>query len=189
MNSIRRTCGSVRSRLTATARLATAWSDSCCDNVTNPVGFDCDREGTTVVASVRPLGHWRDGMFNREVTAKHASLNRTSPRAIMGLSQKATQPGDSGEFRSTRTSKAVGVVAGAKPSVSSSQNMVSPTPSSSRGKRTVRGADRAVDKGCWNKPRPHYNGADRQLGWPSSPRKRADFQRVITDERAGRTTQ
>ena len=189
MDSIRRTCGSVRSRLTATARLVTAWSDSCRDNVFNPGGFEWDREAALLVASVRPPEHRRDGMFNRKVTANHASLSRTSPRTITGLSQKAMQPDGPLKFRATRTSKAAGVMAGANPSVSSSRNMVNPMPSSQRGQRTVRGANGAVDMGCWNKPRLPRNGADKHLDWPSAPRKRADFQRVITDERVGRITE
>jgi hypothetical protein len=40
--------------------------------------------------------------------------------------------------------------------------------------------------GCWKKLRPLCNGTDRS-GNITLPRKRADFQRVVRDERAGRT--
>ena len=41
-------------------------------------------------------------------------------------------------------------------------------------------------RGCWKKPRPFRNGMDRD-GSIVPPCKRADFQRVVRDEKAGRT--
>lgn len=49
-------------------------------------------------------------------------------------------------------------------------------------------ADGMSGRGCWRKRMPSCNGTDR--GWNiTSPRKRADFQRVVRHEIAGRTNE
>jgi hypothetical protein len=79
-----------------------------------------------------------------------------------------------------------GVKAGAKSFLSLNQNMVTPQASSgNRGKRLARGADRSSGIGCWKKQKPFCNGADRKRQLLCD--KQADFQRVMKDEKAGRT--
>ena len=51
---------------------------------------------------------------------------------------------------------------------------------------SARNADGLAGKGCWNKQTPFDNGTDRSCNI-TLPCKRADFQRVVRDETAGRT--
>jgi hypothetical protein len=89
--------------------------------------------------------------------------------------------------RSTRTKPAAGVEAGANSSMSSQLNIINPT-----GRLRVeagasaRNADGLAGRGCWKKRTPFDNGTDRSCNI-APPRKRADFQRVVRDETAGRT--
>jgi hypothetical protein len=93
--------------------------------------------------------------------------------------------------RSTRTRKTAGVLAGTTPLVSSTRNTVNPMSRSREGAGvSVRDADGAAGRGCWRKPRPLCNGADRrgaELGAITPLRKQAHFQLVVRDERDGRT--
>lgn len=179
------TCGSVRRRLTAPARLVTAWSDSCRDNMPSRQRLGCNREGTPVAASVTPPGHGQDGRPNVKVTAFRI-VNANKPTDAPGLEPKWQRSRRYLVRREPTDKEAAGVLAGAKPSVSSSRNTVNPLLSSWRGRPTARGADRAAGKGCWKKPRPPCNRVDKDR--PGPPPKRADFQRVITDEKVCRTT-
>jgi hypothetical protein len=183
--NIGRTCGSVRRRLTAPARLVTAWSDSCRDNMPNRQRFGGPREVAPVAASVRLPGHGQDGRPNSKVTAFRI-VRANKPTDAHGLEPKWQRSrGYLGVCEPT-DKEAAGVMAGAKPSVSSSRNTVNPLLSSWRGRRTARSADRAAGKGSWKKPKPPCNRVDRDR--PGPPRKRADFQRVINDEKVCRTT-
>jgi hypothetical protein len=89
--------------------------------------------------------------------------------------------------RSTRTKTAAGVEAGANSFMSSQLNIINPT-----GRLRVeagasaRNADGLAGRGCWKKRMPFDNGTDRSCNI-TPPRKRADFQRVVRDETAGRT--
>jgi hypothetical protein len=51
---------------------------------------------------------------------------------------------------------------------------------------SARNADGVTGRGYWRKPMPLCNGADRSCNI-TPPCKRADFQLVVRDERAGRT--
>ena len=80
-----------------------------------------------------------------------------------------------------------GVKAGAKSFVSLNRNMETPLASpEDRGKRLVRVADGLAGKGCWKKQRPLCNGADKK--WQLLCDEQADFQQVMNDEKAGRTS-
>ena len=76
---------------------------------------------------------------------------------------------------------------GAKSSMSSQSNIANPT-SRLRVEAGVaaRNAEEMAGKGCWKKRRPLCNGADRDCNIVL-PCKRADFQRVVRDERTRRT--
>jgi hypothetical protein len=66
------------------------------------------------------------------------------------------------------------------------RNMVNPSSRLVEAGDSARSAIGMADRGCWKKPTPSCNRADRS-GDITSPRKRADFQRVERDENAGRT--
>jgi hypothetical protein len=53
------------------------------------------------------------------------------------------------------------------------------------GKRLARVADRFAGRGCWKKQKPFRNGTDRKRQLLCD--KQADFQRIMKDEKAGRT--
>jgi hypothetical protein len=55
-----------------------------------------------------------------------------------------------------------------------------------RGKCLVRVADGSAGRGCWKKQRPLFNGADKK--WQLLCDKQADFQQVMKDEKAIRTS-
>ena len=87
--------------------------------------------------------------------------------------------------------KTAGAEAGANSSMSSQPNIVNPTfrpapADRSRAGASARNADGMAGRGCWKKPMPLCNGTDRS--WNITPPcKRADFQRVVGDERTRRT--
>jgi len=62
--------------------------------------------------------------------------------------------------------------------------MINPMPCPWRAGASVRIAVEAAGKGCWKKQMPSRNRTDRRF---SPPRKWADFQRVVSDEKTGRT--
>jgi hypothetical protein len=69
-------------------------------------------------------------------------------------------------------------------SVSLDSNMVSLTSRLWKAGRSARRAVGVAGRGCWRKRRPLGNRADRSN---ALPRKRAEFQRVIGNERTGKT--
>jgi hypothetical protein len=76
--------------------------------------------------------------------------------------------------------------AGANSFVSLETNIVNPTSRLVFGAgASARNADEMAGRGNWRKPKPLCNGADRSDITP--PRKRADFQWVVRDERTRRT--
>jgi len=77
--------------------------------------------------------------------------------------------------------------AGTNSFVSLDSNMVSLTLRLLKAGRFVRRAVEVAGIGCWRKRMPLCNGVDRSQR--ALPRKRADFQRVIGDERTGKTIQ
>ena len=182
---LRRTCGSVRSSLSAPARLVTVGSEAAETRFPSLRGkrLPRGRRQTESVDSVRGTG-WM---------TRPTQVNCRSYRQFQGakdadrLSPKtATQPVVLRKAEHADTT-AVGGEAGATSSVSSDANMVN-LPPRLHGKagRSARRAVGVAGRGCWRKQRPLCNGADRSQDAP--PRKRADFQRVMADERAGRTT-
>lgn len=88
--------------------------------------------------------------------------------------------------QSTRTSTAAGGEAGAKSFVSLDSNMANLTSRLWKAGRSARRAVGMAGRGCWRKRTPSCNRTDRSH---APPRKRADFQRVINNERIGKTNQ
>lgn len=66
------------------------------------------------------------------------------------------------------------------------RNTVNPTTRLTEAGAAVKHADELTGRGCWKKRTPSGNRMDRE-GSSISPRKRADFQRVIRDEITRRT--
>ncbi len=185
--SISRTCGSVRSSLSAPARLVTVGSEAA-----ETTSLHRPDEGTAVRRSPRlraSMRSERQGWMKRPTQVncpRHRNIRRAKDADRLqpnGNAASVLQPCK----RSTRTKQAAGVEAGANSSVSWQPNIVNPT-----GRLWVeagasaRNADGMAGRGCWSKQRPFCNGTDRS-GNLTPPCKRADFQRVVRDETAGRT--
>ncbi|SRR6266480_2812002 len=184
---ISRTCGSVRSSLSAPARLATVGSEAA-----ETTSLHHQDEETAVRwfprlrASMRSE---RQGWMKCPTQVncqRHRKIQRAKDADRLkpnGNAARVLQPCK----RSTRTKPAAGVEAGADSFMSSQSNIANPT-SRLRVKAgaSARNADGVAGRGCWRKRRPFCNGTDRSCNI-TPPCKRADFQRVVRDERAGRT--
>lgn len=184
---ISRTCGSVRSSLSAPARLATVGSEAA-----ETTSLHHQDEETTVrrfprlQASMRSERQgWMKGPTQVNCQ-RHRKIQRAKDADRLkpnGNAASVLQPCK----RSTRTKTAAGVEAGANSSMSSQPNIVNPTfrlPVEAGA--SARNADGMAGRGCWRKRTPFYNGTDRSCSI-TPPCKRADFQRVVRDETAGRT--
>ena len=186
--NISRTCGSVRSSLSAPARLATVGSGAA--ETTSP---HRQAEATAVRWLPRLRASTRSGRqgWMKCPTQVNCQRHRKIQRAKDADRLKPN--GNAASVlppckRSTRTKPAAGVEAGANSSMSSQPNIINPT-----GRLRVeagasaRNAEGLAGKGCWKKQTPFDNGTDRSCNI-APPRKRADFQRVVRYEIAGRTT-
>jgi hypothetical protein len=185
--NISRTCGSVRSSLSAPARLATVGSGAA--ETTSPHRQD---EATAVRWSPRlraSMRSERQGWMKCPTQVncqRHRKIQRAKDADRLkpnGNAASVLPPCK----RSTRTKTAAGVEAGANSFMSSQLNIINPT-----GRLRVeagasaRNADGMAGRGCWKKRTPFDNGTDRSCNI-TPPCKRADFQRVVRDETAGRT--
>ena len=182
---LRRTCGSVRSSLSAPARLVTVGSEAAETTFPPRDGEKSRPRGrlqTESVNSVRGTG-WMTGPTQVNCRSyRHIPRAKDADRLQPKWQRSRLLPGS----RSTRTFQAAGGEAGATSSVSSDSNMVNLTPRLHR--KAGLSARRAVEvagKGCWKKQMPPCNRTDRSQDAP--PRKRADFQQVVDHERAGKT--
>lgn len=66
------------------------------------------------------------------------------------------------------------------------RNTVNPTTRLTEAGAAAKHAEELAGRACWKKPTPSGNRLDRGCNI-TLPRKRADFQRVIRDERTRRT--
>lgn len=182
----KRTCGSVRSSLVAPALLATEGLEAAMTTYLRlrmrwrPRGSlrDCQRQGGLRV---------RLGDKSKLIELPQAPRRYDEPKALTGSNQKVTQSVSPLHTWNTRTNKTAGVEAGTKSSMLLKRNTVNLTFRPLAGAGAVaRPAVGMAGRGNWKKPRPSCNGADRS-GHTTSPRKRADFQRVVHYETAGRT--
>jgi hypothetical protein len=183
---ISRTCGSVRSSLSAPARLATVGSEAAVTTSLHRSDEESAvRQSPRLRASARSeRPGWMTGPTQVNCQ-RHRKIRRA--KDADRLQPKGAQPVVPPCCRNARTKQAAGVEAGANSFVSWSPNIVNPT-FRLRVKAGVsaRAADGMAGRGCWKKRTPFCNGADRSWNI-TPPRKRADFQRVVRDERAGRT--
>jgi hypothetical protein len=184
---ISRTCGSVRSSLSAPARLATVGSEAAGTTFLHRSDEESAvRRSPRLRASTRSE---RPGWMKCPTQVncqRHRKIRRAKDADRLkpnGNAASVLQPCK----RSTRTKPAAGVEAGANSSMSSPPNIVNPTfrlPVEAGA--SARTADGMAGRGCWRKQRPFCNGTDRSCNM-TPPCKRADFQRVVPDETAGRT--
>ena len=183
---VSRTCGSVRSSLSASARLATVGSEAAEKTFLRRQDEEtAARRSPWLRASMRSEG-W-DWM--KCPTQVNWERHRESERAKDAdrLDPKGMQSGVASVFRAHTDRRTAGVYAGANSFVSSQPNIVNPTfRLRVKAGASVRNADGMAGRGCWKKRRPLCNGADRGCNI-TPPCKRADFQRVVRDERTRRT--
>jgi len=184
---VSRTCGSVRSSLSAPARLATVGSEAA-----ETTSLHHQDEETAVRwfprlrASTRSE---RQGWMKCPTQVncqRHRKIQRAKDADRLkpnGNAASVLRPCK----RSTRTKPAAGVEAGANSSMSSQPNIINPTCRLwVEAGVSARDADGMAGRGCWKKRTPFDNGTDRSCN-VTPPCKRADFQRVVRDEIAGRT--
>jgi len=105
---------------------------------------------------------------------------------LIDSNQKGTQSVASFSPGSTRITQTADVQAEAKSFMLLGQNTVNPTFRLLKAGAVVRHTVGMAGRGCWKKPRPLCNRADRSEPI-TLPRKRADFWRVVHYENAGRT--
>ena len=181
---VRRTCGSVRSSLSASAWLATARSKAA------ETTYFCLTTRKRPRGSFRHCQRQRGGRVRLSDTSNtsellQAPLNPEEPKTLTGSSQKARSRLLPSKTWSTRTSWLPVLNAGTNSFVSCKQNGISPMPRRIPAGVTARCAVEAAGKGGWKKRMPLCNGADRSCNI-TPLRKQADFQLVVDDERTYR---
>ncbi len=184
--NISRTCGSARSSLSAPARLATVGSEAAETPVPPLWGKSLlrGRLQTESVNSVQGSG-WMTcptqvNCRSRRQFQGAKDADRLQPK--MAMQPVALRNAEHADIT------AAGGEAGAKSSVSLSANMANLTSRLClrQAGRSARRAGGMAGRGCWRKRRPLGNRADKSV---ALPRKRADFQRVIGNEKTGKTIQ
>jgi len=109
------------------------------------------------------------------------------PKMLIGSGQKARSRLFRCTFGTHGHSRLPVWTAGANSFVSLELNIINPTfRLRVKAGASARNADGMAGMGCWRKRRPFCNGADRDCNIVL-PCKRADFQRVVRDERTRRT--
>ena len=182
---VSRTCGSVRSSLSASARLTTVASKAaettyfCLRTRISPRGTirHCQRQGGGRV-------RLKDMSNTRELP--QAPLNPAEPKTLIGSSQKACSRLLPSETWGTRTVRLPVCEAGANSFVSCKRNRITPSSCRIPASVIVRCAVEVAGEGRWRKRMPSCNGADRSCN-VTPLRKQADFQLVVDDERTYRT--
>jgi hypothetical protein len=186
-SDIERTCDSVRTSLSASARLVTVGSKAAETTYLRPTGRSCNREVVTMTASIK--GGQRVRLDDKSNTSELSKVpsNPAEPKMLTGSRQKAMQSAAPIRDLGHTDTTTAGIETGANSSMLLERNTVNPT-SRLIGEAGViaRCAVEVADRGCWIKRRPFCNGADRSCNI-TPPCKRADFQPVIRDERTRRT--
>ena len=183
----RKTCGSVRTSLAASARLVTVGSKAAATTYLRPRGRGDGREVVAATASINGGRRVRLSDKSKQNELPQAPSTSVEPKMLTGSGQKARSRllhrrlGARGHLRLPAWK------AETKSFVSSLRNRISPPVRLGfEAGASARNAGGRADKGGWKKRTPLGNGADRDWNIVS-PCKRADFQRVIRDERTRRT--
>jgi hypothetical protein len=186
-SNIERTCGSVRTSLSAPARLVMVGSEAAETTYLRSSERRDGREAFSAAASVKGGQRVRLNDKSNISELLWASLVSKSQKALIGSGQKATQSDASPGIGGTRTTGLPACKAGTKSFVSFQRNRINPASRLDREAGvTARCADEMTGKGYWKKRTPSGNRADR--GWNMTLlRKQADFQLVVRDERTHRT--
>jgi hypothetical protein len=179
-----RTCGSVRSSLTALAWGVTSGAKAAVTTSHPQV------EAWFTVkwsASLAALAGHRDrliGMSNVSELSLGVVKVKEPKTLILGSNQNGDAVSCLPPLRKHTDHRTAGILSETKPIVSLYQNKVSPLACPPRAGLSVRKAVKLAGRRGWKKPMPLGNRADKSL---SLTRKRADFQLVVNDERVGRT--
>jgi hypothetical protein len=183
--ALRRTCDSVRTSLSASARLVTVGSKAAETTYLRPCGRLDGREVVRATASVNGGRRVRLNDKSKPNELPKAPSTSVEPKTLTGSGQKASSRLLHLRLGAHGYPRLPVWKAGTKSLVSSPRNKINPSlrPGFGAG-ASARNANGAAGKGCWKKQRPPGNGADRSH---ALPRKRADFQRVVRDERTRRT--
>jgi hypothetical protein len=186
-SDIERTCGSVRTSLSAPERLVTVESEAAEKTYLRSSERRGGREAFPAAASVKGGRRVRLNEKSNTCELLWAPLVPKSQKTLTGSGQKATQSAASPGIWGTRTIRLPACKAGASSFVSSQRNRLNPAFRLDREAGvTARRADGVTGRGCWKKQRPSCNGTDRG-GHVAPLRKQADFQQVVRDERTVRT--
>ncbi len=182
---IKRTCGSVRSSLSALAWLATAGSEAA-----ETTHLHSLSEETTVRKSPRPQAlcglRARLDDTSKLVELPQAPRTCTEPKTLKGSNQKVSQSAVPTDYLGHTDNETAGVEAGANSSMLLERNTVNLIFRLIEAGVVVRPAVGVSGKGNWKKPMPFCNRTDRSDDI-TLPRKRADFQWVVRYETASRT--
>ena len=182
-SDIERTCGSVRTSLSAPARLVTVESEAAETTYLRSSERRGGREAFPSAASVKGGRRVRLNEKSNTCELLWAPLESKSHKTLAGSGQKATQSAASPGIWGTRTIRLPACKAGASSFVSSQRNRINPAfrPLCEAGV-TARCADEVAGRGGWKKRRPLGNRADRSCNI-TPLRKQADFQLVVRGER------
>jgi hypothetical protein len=183
---VSRTCGFVHTSLLTSARLVTVGSKAVGTTYLRPMGRGDGREVVSATASVNGGRRVRlNDKSNASELSQAPSIPR-EPKTLTGSSQNRRAVGCLTMTWGTRTIMTAGVRTGTKSFVSSDRNVVNPPSRLPKAGVTAMCAVGVPGRGCWKKQMPFCNGMDRGCNI-APPRKRADFQRVMRDERTGKT--
>ena len=183
---VSRTCGSVRSSLSAPARLVTVGSEAAETTSLRRQDEGNLREEAPTTTSVKLVGETGWMKCPTQVNCRrHRHLQE--PKTLTGSDQNGMQSGAPFQVWGHTDARRLPVYrAGAYSFVSSQSNTVNPALRLLEAGVPARGAVAMAGRGSWRKQRPSCNGADRSCNM-IPPCKRADFQQVVRYERTGRT--
>ncbi len=182
-DTIRRTCGSVRSSLAALARGVTPGSKAA---VTS--SHPHHEAGLTVkcaLSLIALIGH-RDRLIGKSNVSELSKsvVNTKEPKTLVGSDQNGKAVSClllDGKHTDHRTA---GILSETKPIVYLYRNRISPISCLHWAGVSVRSTDEIAGMRGWKKQMLFCNGTDRRR---SSTRKCAHFQLVVNDERVRRT--
>jgi len=183
--SIIQTCGSVRSSLSASARLATVGSKAA---ETEELRLRAREQPRGSFPDCQHQGGLRAGLVicPTEVNCQQAPSKSIEPKMLTGSSQKVTQSVVPSAYLEHTDKQTAGVKAATNSRRLLERNTVSLTFRLSEAGVVARPADGMAGRGSWNKRMPSGNRADRSCNI-TPLRKQAEFQQVVHHETAGRT--